>query len=488
MTKGFTTDFFKQLEEITIKLDNTLSINKELNETIKDLNKTISDLKEENKKLLEEIDRLKNQINKNSNNSSKPSSTNIVTPKKKTGANLYNYRVPSKNKAGAKIGHKGHHLSKKQIEKLIDEKKIEVRTIIHTIKGNPKKEPVIKYRAELEIKPYIEKHIFKYEENSKETLPLEFYTDVTYGSIMKTLAIHLSCYNVIAYDRLSDFFSVISNNLLNISNGTLVNFLYEFSKKSKTTLDNLEQNIMNGKTTFTDETGTKFNGKRMYVRNYSNENTVIYKVHKNKGHQPIKEDNILTNFLGGIMGDHDTTLYSYGEKNYECNIHVGRYLKELIENIPDTKWPFLMYDLIFRMNNTRKIAMCYGLDKFDREKIKEYETEYDNILKLAKEENKNIHSSYYKTNKAIPLYNRLKKYKKNHLYFIKDFSVPFDDNLSEQDLRIFKNKTKISGGFRSMKGAQSYVDALSIIKTSVKRNINPFDSIKAIFNTQGLFA
>ena len=487
MTKGFTTDFFKQLEEITIKLDNTLSINKELNETIKDLNKTISDLKEENKKLLDEIDRLKNQINKNSNNSSKPSSTNIVTPKKKTGANLYNYRVPSKNKAGAKVGHKGHHLSKKQIEKLIDEKKIEVRTIIHTIKGNPKKEPIIKYRTELEVKPYIEKHIFKYDENSKETLPLEFYTDVTYGSNIKTLAIHLSCYNVIAYDRLSDFFSVISNNLLNISNGTLVNFLYEFSNKSKTTLDNLEQNIMNGKTTFTDETGTKFNGKRMYVRNYSNETTVIYKVHKNKGHQPIKEDNILTNFLGGIMGDHDTTLYSYGEKNYECNIHVGRYLKELIENIPDTKWPFLMYDLIFRMNNTRKIAMSYGLDKFDREKINEYETEYDNILKLAKEENKNIHSSYYKTKKAIPLYNRLKKYKKNHLYFIKDFSVPFDDNLSEQDLRIFKNKTKISGGFRSMKGAQSYVDALSIIKTSVKRDINPFDSIKAIFNTQVLF-
>ena len=152
MTKGFTTDFFKQLEEITIKLDNTLSINKELNETIKDLNKTISDLKEENKKLLDEIDRLKNQINKNSNNSSKPSSTNIVTPKKKTGANLYNYRVPSKNKAGAKVGHKGHHLSKKQIEKLIDEKKIEVRTIIHTIKGNPKKEPIIKYRTELEVK------------------------------------------------------------------------------------------------------------------------------------------------------------------------------------------------------------------------------------------------------------------------------------------------------------------------------------------------
>ena len=80
------------------------------------------------------------------------------------------------------------------------------------------------------------------------------------------------------------------------------------------------------------------------------------------------------------------------------------------------------------------------------------------------------------------------KYMDNHLYFIEDFEVPFDDNLSERDLRIFKNKTKISGGFRTMNGAKSYVNALSIVKTSIKRNINPFSSIKAIFNNETLFA
>lgn len=188
------------------------------------------------------------------------------------------------------------------------------------------------------------------------------------------------------------------------------------------------------------------------------------------------------------MGDHDTTLYSYGSRNYECNIHLGRYLMELMENIPDTKWPFLMYDLIFRMNNTRKIAIEYGLTKFSDDKIKEYRNEYDEILKLAKEENKKIKSSYYRLNKAKPLYNRLLKYKQNHLYFIEDFSIPFDDNLSERDLRIFKNKTKISGGFRSMNVAQDFANALSIIKTSIKRKVNPFDSIKDILNNKILFA
>ena len=49
-------------------------------------------------------------------------------------------------------------------------------------------------------------------------------------------------------------------------------------------------------------------------------------------------------------------------------------------------------------------------------------------------------------------------------------------------------KTKISVGFRTMKGAKSYVNALTVIKTSIKRNINPFDTIKSIFNNEVLFA
>ena len=487
---------YNEFEKLNKKLDKANSTISTMSLTIYNNNLQIENLTKElqkanelNEKLTEENERLKNQNNKNSNNSSKPSSTNIVSPKKKkTGANLYNYRTKSGKKCGGQFGHSPHNLSKKEIEELIDNKKIEVRTITHEIQGNVNKKPIIKYRLGIEIKTYVEQHIFKYVKNSKEKLPKEFYTDVTYDNSIKALSIELGAYNVISYERLNDFFRVITNNVINISKGTLVNFLYEFSDRSKESIENLEKHFLNGITGYTDETGTKFNGKKMYIRNYSNEKTVIYKPHKNKGHKPIKEDNLLPRFLGGIMGDHDTTLYSYGAKNYECNIHVGRYLKELMENIPDTLWPFKMYDLLFRMERTRKIAKEYKMSKFEKSKITEYEKEYDEIMKLAKEENKKISSSYYRTQKAVPLFNRLKKYKKNHLYFIKNFSVPFDDNLSERDLRIFKNKTKISGGFRSMEAARHYSKALSIIKTSIKRNINPFDSIQKIFNNEILFS
>ena len=57
------------------------------------------------------------------------------------------------------------------------------------IKGNSEKEDTIKYREGIKIKPYVEKHIFKYKEDSKEFLPKEYYTDVTYDNSIKALSI-----------------------------------------------------------------------------------------------------------------------------------------------------------------------------------------------------------------------------------------------------------------------------------------------------------
>lgn len=480
-------DIYKQLEQVIIKLDETLLLNKELNEKITELNKIIVELKEENNKLSNEIDRLKNKNNKNSSNSSKPSSTDIIgnKPNKKTGANLYNYRIKTNNKIGGQFGHEGHNLSKEKIEKLIKENKVEVRTIEHYINGSKRKKETIKYRIGIEIKSYVEKHIFKYDENVTEVLPKEYQTDVTYDNSIKALCIELGVHNVMPIKRLSIFLSTITNNVVNLSQGNIVNIQKEFSNKSKVSLNVMEEDILNDKVNYTDETVAKYNGSNMYIRNYSNKHTVIYKAHKNKGHKPILEDNILTRFCGGIMGDHDTTLYSYGKDNYECNIHSGRYLEELIQNTSVT-WVKDMKDFLFRVNNTRKIAKQYGLDSFDTEKIEEYKNEYINILEIAKEENKSIDSSFYKE-RAEQLRRRLLKYKDNHLGFIEDFNIPFDNNLSEQDLRVFKIKTKISGGFRSMESAQYYANSLSIVKTSIKRDINTLDSIMNVLNNKIAF-
>lgn len=297
------------------------------------------------------------------------------------------------------------------------------------------------------------------------------------------MTIELETYNVIAYERLSDFFNVLSSGIINISNGTLVNFLKEFSNKSKQSIENLENNLLNQDIMYTDETT---NGN-WYIRNYSNEETVLYKPHKRKGHKQIEEHNILPKYTGAIVHDHDTTMYKYGNKNIECIVHLGRYLEELIQNIKEITWSKKLKELLFNTNQERKKLINQKINSFSNHQINDIKKEYDYLIKIAKKENKNIASKFYK-DKAMKLTRRCEKYKENHLAYACNFNIPFDNNLSERDLRIIKTKTKISGGFRSEEGAQIYCDAISIIKTSKRRGINPFKAILAIFNNEDLFA
>ena len=110
-------DLKKENREEKLSLKNTIS---GLKITVDDLNKQLSEAHKLNEKLQNEIDRIKNQNNKNSTNSSKPSSTDIVKPKK-SGANLYNYRIKSDKKVGGQLGHTGHNLNKNKVEDLMSE-------------------------------------------------------------------------------------------------------------------------------------------------------------------------------------------------------------------------------------------------------------------------------------------------------------------------------------------------------------------------------
>ena len=115
------------------------------------------------------------------------------------------------------------------------------------------------------------------------------------------------------------------------------------------------------------------------------------------------------------------------------------------------------------------------------------EKEFDNILSRAKKENEYILSTYWKE-KCNTLLNRCIKYKKNMLFYIHDFTVPYDNNFMERALRMIKGKTKASGGFRSKNGAIRFGKIMSIIKTAKLRKMNPFECIKAIFEGKVLFA
>ena len=433
------------------------------------------------------IDKLQNQVNKNSTNSSIPTSKETSNKNKKTGANVYNHRNTKGGKIGGQYNHKGSTLTKEKLEKKIKQHNIEVREYTHYIKGKLNDKDIIKYKTGIETKMYVEKHIFIKSPEVTDKLPKTFYSDVTYNEDLKMIIVSLGNYFSIPYNKIKELIYDLTNGIIDISEGTIDNIYEEFSNKTDATLDNITKNILNGTYQHTDETVTKENGKDTYYRGYANEKNVLYKYHHKKGDKPIEEDGILTNYYGTIISDHDTGIFKYGTNNQDCIIHFGRYCIEKEQNIDNISWPMELYRLLLKFEVNRKILSKYGRDEFTLDEIKIMKQEYDEILSRAKEENEKILSSYWKE-KTNTLLNRCTKYKNNMLFYIHDFTIPYDNNFMERALRMIKGKTKVSGGFRSENGARRFGKIMSIIKTARLRKLNPFDCIKAIFEGQSLFA
>ena len=78
---------------------------------------------------------------------------------------------------------------------------------------------------------------------------------------------------------------------------------------------------------------------------------------------------------------------------------------------------------------------------------------------------------------VINLLDRLWNYADYYLSFLKDPEFPFSNNLAEQDIRMLKVQQKISGCFRTWKGAQRFARTRSYISTARKQGVNVFEAI-----------
>jgi transposase len=63
------------------------------------------------------------------------------------------------------------------------------------------------------------------------------------------------------------------------------------------------------------------------------------------------------------------------------------------------------------------------------------------------------------------------------LRFLADPDVPFTNNQAEQDGRMMKVKQKISGGFRSDDGANTFVINRTVISTAKKQGWNVLQTL-----------
>jgi len=462
----------EQVEKLTAEIRETKSVHKT---EIAKLESKIENLTKENTALKAENQKLKAIINKDSGNSSKPPSSDGFRK-------IYNSREKTGKRPGGQPGHPGFvPVLHENPATVINHKRERCAcggTVVY---------PDV-YRArqvvELEIKADITEHrsftgvCGNCNATVKNDMPLNDI--ITYGESVKAFTAMLCNEGLVSINRIKTMLFEITGGAINLSEGTIAKWNKDLSVKLAPFIVEIKEKLLVQPVLHKDETGIRVDNSLQWFHVLCNGEYTLYFSNKKRGNEADREIDILPAYSGVLVHDHLKGLYGFTCGHSECNAHILRYLKAVAETYKRL-WAVAMITFLINANNAVKEHKAGNITALDDAALAEYHTRYDGILEEGRVE-------FFQDGKAdyngedMKLLRRLKEYKREHLRFLSDFQVPFDNNLAERDLRMIKSKTKVSGCFRGKEGGSVFANIKSYTSTLKKNSGNIFDGIKAAFS------
>jgi transposase len=312
------------------------------------------------------------------------------------------------------------------------------------------------------------------------TFPDEVAKAVQYGSSVKSLAVYMSQYQLIPYNRVQEIFADHFN--LSISQGSLHNFNKEaFDKLDFFEVEAMET-LKNAAVLNADETGIQIGDKNHWLHVLCTPKTTYFFPHERRGCEAIDEMGVLKDFTGVLVHDHWKPYFGYTEKHGLCNAHHLRELQWVID-FKGHKWASSMKRFL---NTTNKMVIAAG-GVLPEEEQKERHNRYRQIIRDGRSEcpimmpTKGSGRKKVAQTKERNLLDRLDKFEDSVLRFMKEVNVPFTNNQAEQDIRMVKVQQKVSGCFRSMNGARYFCRIRGFLLTNNKRGTSPYDALNQLF-------
>jgi transposase len=444
-----------------------------------DLIAIIKTLMTQNKALMERVAELERQLGLNSSNSSKPPSSEGLKQSPRTRST----RGKSERSGGGQKGHPGKTLRQKETpDEVIHH---HAKVCVHC-GASLDTEMSIRYRKRQVfdvIKPGTEvtehrAYVGRCRVCGKETkavFPKDIQAPVQYGKRMQSLAVYLQHGHFIPEDRLSALFDDVLG--VPVCAATLAAMSTSVSKEFMPAVEKISGLITESKVKHLDETGFRIKGKTQWLHVQSTEKMTHYRI-------SFKRGDIPRTLKGVVVHDHFKPYYTLEQvKHALCNAHHLRELQALVE-IEKEPWAKRMQKLL-RLSS--KIA--------DRYRRKGTEIPFSLRKSLQDAYNKVVSDGiqFHELQPALTrkegargrcakrighnLLIRLHDRKEDVLRFLDNLQVPFTNNQAEQDIRMMKVKQKISGGFRSVEGAENFAIIRSILSTARKLGWNLLDTL-----------
>jgi len=442
----------------------------------------ILDLFEKIKKFEKSIKMIEGQLSQNSRNSSKPPSSDGL--KKRTKS----LRKKSGRSVGGQKGRRGETL--RQVDKP-DE------IVRHTVETCPKCRrslknwPVDGYekRQVFDIPPITIK-VTEHQADiktcphcsavNKASFPPSVSQPVQYGPNVKAHTVYLTVRQHLPYKRtaelIRDFFGA------EISPATIFKANKECSGLLEEPVDNIKERITASDVVHFDESGNRCEKKTHWVHSAGTSMWTYYRIHKKRGSEAMDAVGILPEFNGRAIHDHWKPYFKYSCFHGLCNAHHLRELIFLVE-CEQQAWAQSMIDLLLDAKKAVDQAKGDGKIRLSDEALKAFTRRYRRIIEQGLNANPDLDPARKrkKHTKAQNLLFRLRDFEEQMLAFLYDFRVPFDNNLAERDIRMVKLQQKISGCFRTKKGADMFYIIRSYIASAIKQNRNIMNLLKTAF-------
>lgn len=312
---------------------------------------------------------------------------------------------------------------------------------------------------------------------------------VQYGDSFAIAAGVLDSFGYISDGRNAAILSALSGTT--ISPATVESLTGRCAEKVYPALARIRGELEKEHVTHHDETGTRIGGVLGWVHNTSTPRLTIQTIHGKRGREGIDAHGAVPRDDGISVHDCWAPYFGYGGKHAVCCAHLLRELTGIEENEPGHRWPTLFKEHLLSMKSAADAARGCGKASLDASELERFGERYDEILAMAEGECPAPPDPVPKRRgrkrkgKERALLERLAKLKKSVCMFVEDLEVPFDNNQAERDVRYVKVKSKVSGGFRTMDGAQSFLDVSSYLITARKNGFGAFEALRLAFEGKG---
>jgi transposase len=437
----------------------------------------------ENAALRAENQELRGRLGTDSHNSSKPPSSDGPgsTPHPKSR------RVASGRKPGGQPGHRGHTLEQVETpDAVVVDRPVACRGCGERLD----QALVIRYeRRQVLDLPRVRVQVTEYQAETRrcagcgvETsgqFPVGVDAPAQYGPGVATLAVYLNQEQLLPEARTCRVLAEVLG--CPISEATLERAVGTCHAQLAEVEAAIKRGVIEAGVAHFDETGARLGGKRFWLHVASTPRLTFYATHPKRGRAAMDALGVLPAFRGRAVHDGLTSYGQYRDCTHAlCNAHHLRELTFVEEQLKQA-WASDLKTLLLEIKQAVDEARAGGLVAVPARAKADFLRRYATILADGARANPppapTGKRGRPKRGKAGSLVDRLRTHQAETLAFLDDFTVPFDNNQAERDIRMTKVRQKISGGFRTTTGADRFSRIRGYISTLRKQGIPIFAAI-----------